>query len=101
MRKNTRIDFRQTLLHGAVGALAAAAFTSLFLAFDVFGIGFLLDWAQSSLLHATALLYKPAMLGFVAALSWSAWRQLETQAERSRRRAGTAPVSGRLALSRR
>ena len=101
MRNTTRLDFRQALLHGAFGALAGATFISLFLAFDVFGTGFLLDWARSSLLHAAALLYKPMMLGFLAGLSWSAWRQLEAQVERSRRRARTSPVSGRFAVSRR
>ena len=94
-------DFRQATLHGAVGALAGATFIALFLVFDLLGSGFVLDWAQNSVVHATALLYKPMMLCFVAGLAWSAWRQAEVQAEISQRRARTAPIRARHAVSRR
>lgn len=101
MSNNTRLNIRQTLLHGTLGALAGGAFISLSLAFNVLGSGFLLDWAQGSVLHASVLLYKPMMLCFVAGLAWSAWRQLEAQAEGSPRRAQVSPVRSPFAVSRR
>ena len=101
MGHKRRFDFRQATLHGAVGALAGATFIALFLGFDLLGSGFVLDWAQNSVVHATALLYKPMMLCFVAGLAWSAWRQAEVAAEISQRRARTAPVRARHVASRR
>ena len=100
MPNHKPFNFRQALLHAAVGALAGATFVSLFLAFDVLGSGFVMEWAQNSIVHATALLYKPMMLCFVAGLGWSAWRQAEMQAETSQRRTRTSPIRARYAVSR-
>ncbi len=101
MGRKKSFNFRRATLQGAVGALAGVTFVSLFLAFDMLGSGFVLDWAQKSVVHATALLYKPMMLCFVAGLAWSAWRQAEVQAEMSQRRARTAPIRAHHAVSRR
>ncbi len=100
MRQSKRVDIRQALLHGAVGALGGATFVALFLAFDILGSGFVLDWAQGSVVHAVALVYKPMMLCFTAALGWSAWRQLEAQVETARRPARRAAYGRGYAVSR-
>ncbi len=100
MKNSHRLDIDRAILHGCLGAMAGAAFITLFLVFDVFSLGFELDQILGSSVHAYAILYKPMMLCGVAAIGWSVWRQLREQASQSVSRAKATPSSGPYGSSR-
>ncbi len=99
MQNSDRLDIDRIVLHGCLGAIAGVVITTSFLAFDLIGLGFVLEQAQGSLVHAYAILYKPMMLCGVAAIGWSVWRQLDQQASQSVSRAKSTWWSSRLSSS--
>ena len=86
MTDGNEICGQLVVLHAVIGSLAGALFVALLLAFDVAGLGSMLQQVRDPFAHMLLLFIKPMMLLGVSAVAWSVWQQLHASPARAENR---------------